>query len=90
MDKIIIDIGCANLVVQKYDSDHPVSEIIITLDDKKTGLVIQDIATIRQALDEARGKITPDTIECLVWADSCSEDYTNKFTIDCCNDEIVE
>lgn len=88
MEKIIIDIGCANLVVQKYDSDHPVSEIVITLDEKDTGVVIQDIATIRQTFDEDSNDVTPDSVDCLVWADSCDENYTNKFTIPCYKEEI--
>ena len=88
MDKMIIDIGCANLVVQKYKSDHPVTEFLIMLENKETEEVIQDIATIRQTFDEDSNAVISDSVDCLVWADSIDENYTNKFTINCYKEEV--
>jgi len=75
MDKLIIDMGEFNLVAEKYEG----AEFIIYFQDKKTGCVTQDIATVRPTLDN--GELLPNAVECLVWADENSEDYTHKFLI---------
>jgi len=79
--KMSIDIGSVNLTVEKYAGDHPVQEIVICLEDKATGVILQDIAVVRQAVDASNNEATPDTVECLVFADSDTEDYTDKFLI---------
>jgi len=75
MDKLVVDIGSANLVVEKYEGD----ELIIYFQDKKTDCITQDIATVRQAKDD--GNPIPGAVECLVWTDDSAEDYTHRFLI---------
>jgi len=78
MDKLIIDMGQANLVVEKYEVDDGSTEFVIYLQDKKTDCITQDIVTVRQARD---CEIVPGAVECLVWADDSSENYTHRFVI---------
>ena len=73
METLAIDIGCANLVVEKCNN----TELIVFLQDKTSNCVIQDIVTVRQATEG--DEPIPSVIECLVWADENTEDYTNKF-----------
>lgn len=75
METLILDIGWTNLVVEKYEAD----ELIIFLQDKNDHCITQDIAAIRQA--KSNDEPLPRTIECLVWADENTEDYTNSFLI---------
>lgn len=81
--KITIELGFANLVAELYNHDSKSPEITVYLEDKTTGLILQDIALIRQAIQENSTEPIPDKIDCLVWADKDNEDYTNKFVIDC-------
>ena len=77
MKSFVIDLGWTNLVVEKYEHD----ELTIYLQDKVTSCITQDIAAVRQARngnDEPAG----EAVECLVWADKNSEDYTKKFVIE--------
>jgi hypothetical protein len=61
--------------VEKYDD----VELVVFLQDKESKCVTQDIVTVRQAKE---GEIPiPDVIECVVWADENTEDYTDKFLI---------
>jgi len=83
VDKMHIDLGFANLVVEKYDGDSSMHEFVIMLVDKETGLAIQDIALVRQAINANNGEIIPEAVDCIVWADSGAEDYTDKFFINC-------
>jgi hypothetical protein len=76
MEKLVIDIGDASLVVEKYEG----VEFIIYFQDKKTDCITQDIVTIRQALNND-GELIPDAVDCLVWTDDSNEDYTHKFRI---------
>ena len=77
METIVLDLGWTNLVVEKYEDN----ELSIYLQDKATSCITQDIAIVRQARnsdDEPAG----EAVECFVWDDKNSEDYTNKFTIE--------
>ena len=75
MEKIVIDIGEVNLVVEKYEG----VELCVYLQDKITECVTQDIVTVRQA--QCNGELLKNAVDCLVWADETDEDYTDKFTI---------
>ena len=81
MNKMSIDIGFANLTVEKYSNDSPFCEFSIYLADKELGAIHQDIALVRQAINDKGHKIS-DTVECVVWSDCDNEDYTHKFVID--------
>ena len=75
MEKLTIDMGRANLIVEKYED----TEFIVYVQDKKTDCITQDIVTVRQAPNH--DALTPDAVECLVWADEDAEDYTHQFII---------
>jgi hypothetical protein len=75
METLTIDIGRANLVVEKYDSN----EFVVFLQDKDSSCITQDIVTIRQAKED--DEPISGVVECLVWADENTEDYTDKFLI---------
>ena len=62
-------------VLDNYDGDHPEIEIFI----RENGMATQDICFIRPSEDVSKSS---GTIECLVWGDECSEDYTDKFIIE--------
>ena len=76
MEKIKLDVGFANLVVEKYNSDYPVPEMIVCLEDKTDGTAIQDIAIIRRSTNN-------EAIKCLVWSDENDSNYTHEFNISC-------
>ena len=75
MDKLVIDMGEFNLVAEKYEG----VEFIIYFQDKKTDCVTQDIVTVRRTLEN--GELLSSAVECIVWADENSEDYTHKFLV---------
>ena len=62
-------------VLDNYDGKHPEIEIFI----RENGLATQDIRFIRPSEDVSKSS---GTVECLVWGDECSEDYTDKFIIE--------
>ena len=62
-------------VLDNYDGDHPEIEIFI----RENGMATQDICFVRPSEDVSKSS---GTIECLVWGDECSEDYTDKFIIE--------
>ena len=78
MEKLSIDLGYALLTVEKTIGKD---EFLVCLENKETGFVDQDIVLIRKAIDETTHKAVPEAVECIVWADSSTEDYTNKFFI---------
>jgi len=82
MDKLIIDVGFANLAVEKYNNNIAIPEFIIYLEHKQTGLPIQDIILVRQLSNPKANEIIPKVIECLVWSDCHDKNYTHRFTID--------
>ena len=78
-EEMVIDLGFANLVVEKKDDFH---EFSIYLTNKETG-AIQDIALVHQARDEY-GNTISDAVQCVVWAESDNEEHTDKFLISKC------
>jgi len=83
MSKIIVDLEFANLVAESYDNGTPLNDIAVYLQDKTTGEVVQDIASVRQSIkNEETNEVIPKTVEFLVWTDKNSEDYTQKFRIE--------
>lgn len=83
MGRIVYDAGFANIVAEAHKVEGvPTAEILICLEDKETGTITQDIALVRQGLvHEKAPAIIPGTIECLVWAHSDEENFTNQFHI---------
>jgi len=75
MEKLIIDMGEFNLVAEKYEG----VVFIIYFQDKKTDCVTQDIVTVRRTLEG--GEVLPSAVECIVWANENSEDYTHKIIV---------
>lgn len=59
-----------------YDGNHP--EIAICV--QENGIAVQDLCIIRPHEDEDCNVVGND-IDCLVWSDETSEDYTHKFVI---------
>ena len=78
MEKLSIDLGYALLTVEKTEGTN---EFLAYLENKETGLVEQDIALVREAIDETTHNAVPEAVECIVWADSSIENYTDKFFI---------
>lgn len=58
-----------------YDGVHP--EIVICIQEK--GIAVQDICIVRPHEEDCERRGTD--IDCLVWGDEFSEDYTDKFII---------
>lgn len=78
-NKVIIDLGFANLVAEKSEyTVHP--ELYITL-ETKDGELIQDIALVSQAITKGC-ELVPDAVRCLIWADKDDEDFTDEFIIE--------
>ena len=75
MEKLAIDMGEFNLVVEKYDG----VEFIVYFQDKKTDCITQDVVTVRRTLEN--GEPLPNAVECLIWTDDGDENYTHKFII---------
>jgi len=75
MEKLVIDMGDFNLIVEKQ---HDV-EFVVCFQDKKTDCITQDIAIIRRK--NCDGELLQNSVECLVWTDDGDEDYTHKFLI---------
>ena len=75
MEKLVIDMGEFNLVVEKYEG----VEFIVYFQDKKTDCITQDVVTIRRKFEN--GELLQNSVECLVWTDDSNEDYTHKFVI---------
>ena len=65
------------LVAQFCDCDGVHPEIVVCIQDN--GIAVQDICIIRPHEEDCE-RIGTD-IDCLVWADECNEDYTDKFII---------
>ena len=76
MDILVIDMGEANLVVEKYEN----KEFIVYFQDKKTNCITQDIITVRVAQNE-KGETVPNAVDCLVWTDDSDENFTHEFHI---------
>lgn len=76
-NRIVIKLDCGKEIVAElcdYDGNHP--EIVVCIQDN--GIAIQDICIVRPHEED---DIRNGDIDCLVWGDEYSEDYTDKFII---------
>ena len=80
-NSISICLGDFSIVAEIYNHDETHPECVISLQDKN-GCVFQDIALIRPHEDELKCSADKGAIDCLIWRDTGSEDYTDKFVID--------
>ena len=76
-NKIVLQLNNGTELVAElynYDGNHPEITIFI----QENGVAAQDICLVRpcEGASKASG-----TIECLVWGNEYSEDYTDKFVI---------
>lgn len=84
-NKIEIPIGNKKIVayVNDWQDDMP-KEIYISLVDSD-GVIAQDICMVREHYHYDKNiegfKIDSSLVDCKVWADSDSEDYTDEFVI---------
>lgn len=78
--KIKIELEKYNIVAELYNYDDAHPEIAVFLEDKNE-CVFQDITLVRPHSEEPSGTIDEEMIDCLVWGDHKSEDYTKKFVI---------
>ena len=84
-NKIVVPIGDKKLVafVNNWQDGMP-QEIYICLEDSEKRLV-QDICMVREHYhynkNSGEFEIDSSFVDCKVWADSDSEDYTHEFTI---------
>lgn len=84
-NKIEVAIGDKKIVAFVNDwQDGMPKEIYISLVDSN-GLVVQDICMVREHYHYNKNicefEIDDSLIDCRVWADSDSEDYTDEFVI---------
>lgn len=70
-----------NLVAEANHDDVP-DEMIVYVEDSRTHAVLQDVCVVRAKTDPCREKVNPDLLECLLWSDATTEDYTHRFVID--------
>jgi hypothetical protein len=85
-NKLYLNIGNGkNIVVEHLDwHDEFPNELSVYICDENN-VVLQDICLVRQhyEYDKANDYTKVyDKIDCMVWADCGSEDYTHKFVID--------
>lgn len=76
-NKIVLQLNNGTELVAElynYDGNHPEIAIFI----QEGGIAAQDICLVRPSEDASKSS---GTVECLVWSDECSEDYTDKFVI---------
>lgn len=73
-----IDIGFAEISVEIMDENlaPEAGQVVVGLTDKVSGDYIQDLCVVEKAHD-TKG----DCVNVYVYADECSENYTNKFVI---------
>lgn len=92
MNKIEIPIGNGKTIVAEYLNWHDEfpNELAVYICNEDN-VVLQDICLVRQHYehDKANGgtKVDDELIDCMVWADCDTEDYTHKFVIDQWKDE---
>lgn len=84
-ERLELPIGDKKLVVSIDDwKDDMPNEIVVSLEDSE-GQFIQDICLVREhyRFDEKKRKFVRDDslIDCKVWGDPWSEEYTDEFTI---------
>ena len=79
-DSFLVDLGFANLLVEKVICGG-VPEVVICLADKVHEEVVQDIVIVRPAIREDNREAIAGKVDCFVWSDCGSEDYTDKFVV---------
>ena len=92
MDKkmAIMELGKYQVVAEAYQADKDLPmEMTVYLYDAENDIIVQDICLVRAHCDFGKDKIEvcKNLIDCLVWSDAASEDYTHKFVIDVVNEE---
>lgn len=93
-NSIEIPIGDKKLVVFVNDwSDSAPKEIIVSLDDE-SGMHVQDICMVREChyYNEKSGvwETNSKFVDCIVWGNSDTCDYTDKFCIGVYEEEDEE
>lgn len=78
--KKTIDIGFANLCVE-IDEQGIRPEVYVFLEGKEDIEEYQEICMVSQAVTSDSQDVIPDHVQCMVWADSDNENYTDKFII---------
>lgn len=76
-NRIVIQLNDGKEIVAElcdYDGNHP--EIVVCI--QENGIAVQDICIVRPHEED---DIKSSDIDCLVWGDEYSEDYTDKFVI---------
>lgn len=79
-NKIVIPLNNGRELVAElysYDDEHPE----ITVYVQENGLIYQDICLVRP--HEGKGCVQEkDSVDCLVWSDENSEDFTHQYCIE--------
>jgi hypothetical protein len=76
-NRIVIQLNDGKEIVAElcdHDGNHP--EIVVCV--QENGIAVQDICIVRPHEED---DIKTSDIDCLVWGDEYSEDYTDKFII---------
>ena len=78
-NKIVIQLNNGKEIVAElcnYDGEHP--EIVVCV--QEDGIAVQDICIVRPHENEDFVQ-EKDSVDCIVWADEVTENYTDKFCI---------
>lgn len=81
VERISIPLGKNRITVESYnyDGEHPEIAVFLQNDD---GVCLQDICLVRpHVVEPATGETTDEIVDCIVWADENSDDYTDKHVI---------
>ena len=95
MNKIEIPIGNGKIIVAEYLNWHDEfpNELAVYI-SSEDNVVLQDICLVRQHYEHDKENhcavVDDELIDCMVWADCGSEDYTHKFVIDQRKDDDEE
>lgn len=90
--KLVIPFGEYQIVAEIDDRNQPEipHEMVVYIADKNNRIV-QDVCLVRPHYDIDRKtmefKTDNDFVDCLVWADSDDEDYTDKHVIGLCKED---
>ena len=85
-NKLVIPFGNYKIVAEIDDQNGPEipPEMIVCICDKNN-VIIQDVCLVRPHYEINRKtmefEVNNDFVDCLVWADSDDEDYTDKHVI---------
>lgn len=85
-NKIEIDLRDGRKLVASlynHDGEHPEITVCIV---EPNGLIHQDVCLIRPH-ENANCVQETDRVDCIVWGDKDSEDYTDKYVIDIYEEE---